>query len=407
MESKEQVFSRKRFLVPTLAVAYFSSSFSNIIVSLLAVDIAKTFFGDSSGVAMGLTSQLNTFNAVATVIFAITLSFLAIRFRYKSLFILGIVFVLISAVGCFLAPSLLTLQIFFAIEGAGSIIVWIMATTIIGDVLSQEKKAKAISYLISIGYAATLISIVVVNTITSVAGWRANFLFLVLPFSILSLAISILIIPSKNPEKQKIHGKINYFESFKQILTHKSALACLVATLFTLTQGQIALFAIAFYRNRFSMPREWTTVIYEIAALIFIISPIISGRIVNRVGAKRLTLTMVTLSAICLSTFFFVPNLYGAIALDMLHIAFGSAAIPAFVYLMLEQAPNYRGTMMALNSVFNNAGNAIGPAIGGSLLIITSGFYPLVGLTFGLMTFAGVAVILLFVKDTTKKLNDN
>ncbi|HSQ49089.1 MAG TPA: MFS transporter, partial [Candidatus Deferrimicrobiaceae bacterium] len=110
-----------------------------------------------------------------------------------------------------------------------------------------------------------------------------------------------------------------------------------------------------------------------------------------------------TLSSICLSTFFFIPNLYGAIALDMLHIAVGSAAIPAFIYLMLEQTPNYRGTMMSLNSVFNNAGNAIGPAVGGALLILSSGFYPFVGLAFGLMTFAGAAVLLLFVKDTTRK----
>jgi DHA1 family bicyclomycin/chloramphenicol resistance-like MFS transporter len=403
MEFKEQEFSSQRFLVPTLAVAYFSSSFSNIIVSLLAVDIAKTFFGDSSGVAMGLTSQLNTLNAVATVVFAIALSFLAIRFKYKSLLILGIAFVFISAIGSFLAPTLFALQIFFAIEGAGSITVWIIATTIIGDVLSQKKKAKAISYIISIGYAAMLISIVLVNSITSVAGWRSNFLFLVLPFSILSLAISVFIIPSKNIKKETILSKIKCFDGFRQILRNKSALACLITTLLTLAQGQIAIFAIAFYRIRFSMPREWATIIYEIAALIFIISPIISGRIVNRVGAKRLALTMTSLSAICLSTFFFIPNLYGAIALDMLHIAFGSAAIPAFIYLVLEQTPDYRGTMMSLNSIFNNAGNAIGPAIGGALLILTSGFYPVIGLAFGLMTFTGAAVLLLFVKDTTNR----
>jgi predicted MFS family arabinose efflux permease len=112
---------------------------------------------------------------------------------------------------------------------------------------------------------------------------------------------------------------------------------------------------------------------------------------------------MTSLSAICLSTFFFIPNLYGAIALDMLHIAFGSAAIPAFIYLVLEQTPDYRGTMMSLNSIFNNAGNAIGPAIGGALLILTSGFYPVIGLAFGLMTFTGAAVLLLFVKDTTNR----
>ena len=391
----------QRFLIPALAIPYFSSSFSNIIISLLAVDIAKTFFGDSSAVAMGLTSQLNTFNAFATVIFAVALSFLAIRFKYKTLFAFGIALVFISAIGSFLAPSLLALQIFFAVEGAGSIIVWIMTTTIIGDILPREKKAKAISYIISIGYAATLISILLVNTITSVAGWRSNFLFLVLPFSTLSLAFAAFVIP-KNPKKEVTQNKIKYFEGFRQILTNRSATACLIATLLTLCHGQIGIFAIAFYRNRFSMPLEWATVIFEIGALIFVISPIISGRLVDRIGAKRLALTMISLSAICLSAFFFIPNLYGAIFLDMLHIVFGAASIPAIIYLVLEQTPNHRGTMMSLQSIFNNAGDAIGPAIGGALLVLTSGFYPSIGLAFGLITFAGAAVLLFFVKDTTK-----
>ena len=393
--------SLKRFLVPTLAIAYFSSSFSNILISLLAVDIAKTFFGDTSGVSMGLTSQLNTFNALATVILALALSFLAIRFKYKTLFVFGIALVFISAIGCYLAPSLFALQIFFAVEGAGSIIVWVMTTTIVGDVLPQEKKAKTISYIISIGYLAMLISIILVSTITGMAGWRSNFLFLVLPFSTLSLAIAAFIIP-KNPRKEPTQGKIKYFEGVRHIFTNKSATACLIATLLTLCQGQISIFAIAFYRIKFSMPIEWVTVIFVIGALIFVISPIISGRLVNRIGAKRLALTLTSLSALCLSIFFFIPNLYGAISLDMLHVAFGSAAIPVFIYLILEQTPNYRGTMMSLQSIFNNAGEAIGPAIGGFLLILTSGFYPSVGLAFGLMTFAGVAVLLFFIKDTTK-----
>src|SRR3990172_2210472 len=121
-----------RFFIPALAIALFSAGISNSIISLLAVDIATTFLGSSSGASVGITSQLNTFNAAAIVAFAILLSILAIRFKHKPLFLLGVIFVVISTVGSFLAPTLLSLQFFYAMEGGGSIMVWIMAATLIG-----------------------------------------------------------------------------------------------------------------------------------------------------------------------------------------------------------------------------------------------------------------------------------
>jgi predicted MFS family arabinose efflux permease len=125
----------KRMFIPALAFAYFSACISNSVISLFAVDIAKTFLGSSSGVSVGVTSQLNTFNAVSIIVFAIMLSFLAVRFQHRFLFLGGIVFVVVSAVGSFFAPNLLSLQLFYALEGGGSIIIWIMAATLIGDSL--------------------------------------------------------------------------------------------------------------------------------------------------------------------------------------------------------------------------------------------------------------------------------
>ena len=86
----------------------------------------------------------------------------------------------------------------------------------------------------------------------------------------------------------------------------------------------------------------------------------------------------------------------------MLHVWFGASAIPAFICLVLEQAPQHRGTMMSLNSLFNNMGNAIAPAIGGALLVLTSRFYGAIGVVFGSMSLAGAAVLIFLVGDTTK-----
>ena len=91
-----------------------------------------------------------------------------------------------------------------------------------------------------------------------------------------------------------------------------------------------------------------------------------------------------------------------AFAFDMLHVWFAAFAAPAFVYLILEQVPKSRGTMMSMNSLFNNVGNVIAPALGGALLFFTSGIYGVVGLALGSITVAGAAVLLFFAKDPTR-----
>jgi len=87
----------------------------------------------------------------------------------------------------------------------------------------------------------------------------------------------------------------------------------------------------------------------------------------------------------------------------MLHVWFAAFATPAFVYLVLEQVPSSRGTMMSLNIMFNNIGNIIAPALGGALLFLTSGIYGAVGLALGSITILGSTVLLFLAKDHTRR----
>jgi predicted MFS family arabinose efflux permease len=140
----------------------------------------------------------------------------------------------------------------------------------------------------------------------------------------------------------------------------------------------------------------------EIAIVIFIVAPLVAGRLVNKFGAKTLTLISTVLAAFFVMVFFFIPNLWVAIVFDMLHVWFGATAGVAFVCLVLEQVPKSRGTVMSLNRVFNSIGETIAPAVGGALLLLTGGMYGAIGLALGSMTIAGVAILFFFVKDPTR-----
>jgi predicted MFS family arabinose efflux permease len=329
------------------------------------------------------------------------LSVLAIRFRHKPLLLVGVIFVVVSAVGSFLAPTLLSLQLFYAMEGIGSVVVTVLAFTIIGDSLPADKKTKAISYVRSVGPAVGLVGVLLIVFIANFGGWRSDFLFYVLPVSAAGLILASFALPSRPREKPATGMENPYVRSFKQVFTSRSAIACLVASTLTIAGTQVAGFAIAFYRTRFAIPREWTGGIYDVALIMMFAAPLVAGPLVIKFGAKRIAVLSTLLAAFFTMTFFFIPNLWVCLVFDMLHVWFAATASTAFVCLIIDQVPKSRGTLMSLNHVFSNIGNVIAPAVGGVLLALT-GVYGAVGLALGIITIAAAAIIFFFAKDPNR-----
>jgi predicted MFS family arabinose efflux permease len=395
-----------RLFLFSIAIAIFSTGMSNAVVTLLAVDIAKTFFGEANPVAISAVSQLSTLNAAAEIIFASLLSILVIRFGRKRLFLVGIIFVTISAIGSFFAPSLLLLEFFYCLEGGGSIIISILAFASIGDSLPMEKKAKAIGYLYSASFLATLLVLLLIGFITDVGGWRLNFIFLVLPFSLAGLTLVSLVLPTKPLTEGSTNKHESLSKRFREILRNKSATACLAASILTVGGSGVAIFALAFYRTRFGVPRDWTIGVYEVAIGLYILAPLVASHLINRLGAKIIAVCSTLCSALFMMTFFFIPDFFAAAACDLIHVWFAGMATPAFVCIVLEQVPKYRDAMMSLNNIFRNVGNLIAPAVGGALLFLTSGFYGAVGIAFGGMAICGSVIMILFIRDTSQALSD-
>ena len=190
-QATKQAIPKKWFLA-TLAIAMFSTGLANSILALFATDMAKTFFG--SGVTVGVASvtQLSTINMAAEVVGAIALSILVIKFRHKRLLVAGTIFIVVSAVGSYLAPNLLTLQLCFALEGVGSVVISVIAMSLIADSLPTDQRARVISYLFSVGSAVTLAMIPAVGLITEMGGWRLGFATLALPISIIGLFLDLV-----------------------------------------------------------------------------------------------------------------------------------------------------------------------------------------------------------------------
>ena len=71
--------------------------------------------------------------------------------------------------------------------------------------------------------------------------------------------------------------------------------------------------------------------------------------------------------------------------------------------LTLEQVPEFRGTMMSIDTAAINLGSALGTALGG--LALLSFDYEGLGIALGVMGVAAAVVFYLLTTDPTRKRN--
>jgi predicted MFS family arabinose efflux permease len=390
--------SSHRLAVTAMIIATSAVAASSTILTLFIVDIASTF-----NVPVGVASQLATVNYAGEFFFSILLSALVIRFRYKPLILAGVLVTVVSAIGNFFAPDLLTMQIFFVLEGIGSVIVGVMSLTLFGDLFSPKKRAKMVSYLAATLWITALISFPWAGLIANVVGWRFVFILHVLPISLVGLILAFFFVPSKILAEKPIAKETSYPKSYKQVLTNKSATACLVATVIAASGGKIGLFGVALYRQQFLMSLDFTVAVSLSIIVINVFGSFVAGRLTSRFGAKPMAISGRLLSGVFTMMFFLVPNLWVALLFDFLQVWFASLAAPSYQCLALAQVPKSRGTMMALNHAMGSLSRTIVPAIGGVLLVWTLGFYGALGLAFGVMTIASAIILLLLAKEPIEK----
>ena len=398
-----------RFFVFALTIAFFAITVSGQIAALLSLDIAKTFFPtnflpgsspDLQASAVGAVTQIVTVNSLFEVLFALITGVVAVRLSHKPLLLGGVVLIIISAVGSYLAPTLWILGVFFALEGAGTVIVAIMGLTLVGEFLPFNRKSKAVSYLIAATAAAAVFSAPMISLITSFGGWRLSFLLFAMPLSVFGLLLTFYALPKKQRSLNPVPTENVYLTSFKRVLFNRSAAFCLIGGALG-SSATVGTFALAYYRQQLGLPLDFAAIVLVLASLMYVVASLVIGRFVNRVGARILALVTTLINGFFIIAFFFMPTWWIAFPLDMIHIWCGAAAFTAFSCLALDQVPNHRATMMSMRSVFGSVGGAVGAALAGVMLIIF-GSYQAVGISFGIMSVASAGAFLL-TRDPTKR----
>jgi len=388
----------QRFFMHALAVSNFAAGALPLLVMLLLIDIGSTF-----NTEVGVTGQTNTLYSVAAVVFALLMGAFSIRFRHKSLLLIGLLFINISAVGCFLAQDFPQMVAGYALSGIGFAMISPMSIALIGEHFAIEKRAKAVGWIIAGGALVYFVGAPLIAYAASFGSWRFAILVFVMPISLASLLLAWggLHSVGKNSNPSAANSR-TYLRSFGEVLSNRSALACLVGDFFR--SGSfvaIVIFAASFGRQRFSQSRELASIVILTGALCYTIGSLICGAMVNKFGRKNLTVLGAFVSGAFVVLYVSIPSeLLYVVSVFVASLFFGITTSSANS-LSLEQVPKLRGTMMSIDSAAVNLGSAFGTAVGGAALVSFN--YEGLGLALGAMGIIAALVFRLFTRDPTKQ----
>jgi predicted MFS family arabinose efflux permease len=363
-----------RIIVITLVISSIATYPNVFATSLLLKEISEAF-----GISIGTAGLLMTSASTVSLVFALILSALSVKYSSKQLFILGFSAITISALGSGLATSFSMMFLFYGLMGIGMAITTPMGLTIISEYIEQEKRPDVIGYFIAGFTFSGVIGLPLTGYISDNYGWRMAYLGFALPLAFFATLLSWMSIPAKKQSKNSNDG-VKLKESYLEILRNRSACSCLlISILVGLSWMTADLFSSAFFRERFAMSLASTSLLLTFTSLVFSGASSISGKIINRFGRKTVSVLGILLAGLMVIVFTVVPNQYLSMFSRVLASILVSVSYNASSSVISDQIVDLRGTLMSLNQAAGSFGGAIGAAIGGFLITMYGyGFFGLI-----------------------------
>jgi len=394
--SAEEKHSLGKLVVPSLVFSGFAIQPPAILTGLLLIDIGATF-----ECSVGVVGQIRTVSSIVAVASALLMGILSVQFKHKSLLMMGLLFVSISAIACCFSSSFNMMLASYSISGLGAAMATPMTFTLVASYFPLEKRAAVIGWIIAGIALSYLVGAPVIGVIEGLAGWRLAFLGFVLPVSLLGLLFAAKGLPTTSGNHQPTISGKSYLVGFKGVFSNRSADACLTGSaLVSATYQAVLVYSASFYRQRFLVSTGLASIIVLGGALFFTLGAMVSGRFVKRIGRKPLAVLTCFLGGVFIVSYTSLPNVWLSLAARFLGGLFIGIAYTALTSLTLEQVPKFRGTMMSISSAADSAGSSLGAGVGGAALLLFN--YEGMAVSLGAMGIAAAIVFQLLAKDPAK-----
>ena len=377
---------RKIFL-PSLFASRFAYHLPSTIASLLLVDIGLTF-----SLEVGIVGQISAANFLVALIASFIVGAISVRFHHKRLLMIGVILQALSAMACAVAPSFSILLLMFSLNGIGGALVMPMVMSITAQQLQRAERATAVSWITMAWPASSIFISVAVNYLANFGDWRLPFLTVLLPINIVALLFVIVGVPGLQQKSPSQAGDM--FKGFTEIFIDRSAIACLIGTVFSaLSIGGFVVYQAAFFRQQYQVSMDFVSLLFTGVYLCMGIGIQIAGQLMRRVGSHLVWAGAVIVAGISIILGLIVPNVWTSLIAALLVFTQLGLAFTSASNVALDQVPRFRGTFMALFTACNSLGSTLGASLGGVVLLWST--YSTLGFCLGpIGILAGIVVYL-------------
>jgi predicted MFS family arabinose efflux permease len=359
--------------------------------ALLLIEIAQTY-----NIPIGVAGQLSSAVSLTSVFTGLIMSLLAIKYNHRTLMLTGLAFYVVSCISSYLAPDFATLLVIFSLIGIATSMVNPMASALVGDLLSQDRRAKIISWFFAGMALCVLFGAPYITYVAESWGWRANFLLFSLPFASAAFILAFVAIPKSDLNKAG-QSRVSVAHSFRNIFSNRSAVSCILCSVLTEAAWTVTpVFGVTYLRQITKLPLSLSWLILVGTSSSFTVGSLSGGHLVARMGRKQVAVFSSFILGVLMLAYLNVSIPLFSAALLFVGCVVSSMRYTASESLTLEQVPELRGTVMSLNSIALSVGATIGSGLGG-LLLLAYGYGGL-GLL-GLFSIAAATFYWFLVRD--------
>ena len=181
MENKETTAKNWALALTSLA------SFMMALDAMVITTAFATIRGEFGASVETLQWTVNAYNLTFAVLL-LTGAALGDRFGRRRMFAAGITLFVVASVACAMAPTVASLIISRAAQGAGAALVMPLAMAILSGAFGREERARALGIFSGVTGCALIIGPAVGGFLTATLGWRFIF-WINLPIGIILIAL--------------------------------------------------------------------------------------------------------------------------------------------------------------------------------------------------------------------------
>ena len=349
-----------------LFVAVFGAMNANLMVTPLLVEISTDL-----DISVAVAGQLATATYAAWGISVVALGPLSDSFGRRPIALAGLLLISGSLIWSAFAPNIEVLLVLRVLTGLGAGTLPPTFVGAISDVISPERRARAVGGLLAVGQLASVVSLPAVALLADWGGWRFTFIASGL-LSASGLVANWFLFPRDS--RERVGDVVIFSRYWSLIVLGFFQVALTVNLAHRLVFWAMVSFFVAYMIHTYGVSLRFVSLPLAIIAIGQVIGSYAGGVMAgNRYRAVLIAATCAVGGA-CGFLFFAVElQLWVAVAVAVATLGTGllSVNFPALVAASTEHSGESKATGVGMMGLSNQLGGVLGVAIAGGLLAST------------------------------------